>query len=158
MPIKSIGLPLLLTVALLATACSGGNSDRTANSSPKFLQYYRQGEQLYIQHCSNCHQRDGSGLRQIYPPLDTSDYMRNNRDEVICLIRFGVEAPLVVNGIEFVQPMPGIPSLTDLEIAQIVTYIYNTWSHDEGIIEVKDVSEVLRACDDREVVGNKRKR
>jgi hypothetical protein len=75
---------------------------------------------------------------------------------VICLIRFGTAEPLTVNGIQFVQPMPGIPSLTDLEIAQIVTYVYNTWTKDEGIIEVKDVSKVLRGCEGRKVVGNKR--
>lgn len=86
-------------------------------------------------------------MRRVYPPLDTSDYMTNNRDKVICLIRYGVDEPLVVNGIEFVQPMPGIPALTDLEIAQIVTYIYNTWSHEEGIVEVKEVSEALAGCE-----------
>lgn len=156
MRIRRIAPSLLFTAWLLAAACSGGNSNRTASSSPKFLQYYRQGEQLYIQNCSNCHQQDGSGLRQLYPPLDTSDYMNANRNEVICLIRFGMADPLVVNGIEFVQPMPGIPSLTDLEIAEIATYIYNTWSHEEGIIEVKEVSDALKECEGRPVIGNKR--
>ncbi|MDV3308135.1 MAG: cytochrome c [Cyclobacteriaceae bacterium] len=146
MQTKRFVLPLLLTTLLFAPGCSG-NSGRAGSGSPKFLQYYRQGEQLYVQHCSNCHQQDGSGLRRVYPPLDTSDYMTNNRDKVICLIRYGVDEPLVVNGIEFVQPMPGIPALTDLEIAQIVTYIYNTWSHEEGIVEVKEVSEALAGCE-----------
>src|SRR5690606_7778314 len=155
MQIRRIVPPLLFIAAIILAACSGRNSDRSSES-PKFLQYYRQGEQLYVQHCSNCHQRNGTGLRQVYPPLANSDYMRGNRDEVICMIRYGNAEPLVVNGIQFVQPMPGIPSLTDLEIAQIVTYIYNSWDYEEGIIEVKDVSEVLSACEGREVVGNKK--
>jgi mono/diheme cytochrome c family protein len=154
MQIKPVVL-LLLVALVFATACSGRKTDH-ADDSPKFIQYYRQGEQLFVQHCSNCHQQDGSGLRRIYPPVNASDYIDKNRNEVICLIRFGVADPLVVNGIEFVQPMPGIPSLTDLEIAQIVTYLYNTWSREEGIIEVKDVSKVLRECEGREVIGNKR--
>ncbi|HEX7016908.1 MAG TPA: cytochrome c [Cyclobacteriaceae bacterium] len=149
--------PLLLTTVLLAAACTGRNGGPAGTDSPKFVQYYRQGEQLYIQHCGNCHQHDGSGLKQVYPPLDTSDYMRNNRDEVICLMRYGTTEPLVVNGIEFVQPMPGIPSLTDLEIAEIATYIYNTWSYQEGIIDVKNVSEALRGCEGREVAGSRRR-
>jgi cytochrome c551 len=155
MQIRRSATPLLFIAALFALACSGRGSNHT-DSSPKFLQYYRQGEQLYIAYCSNCHQRDGSGLRRVYPPLANADYLRNNRDEVICLIRYGTADPLVVNGVEFIQPMPGIPSLTDLEIAQIVTYIYNTWTHEKGIIEVKEVSEVLRGCERRPVVGNKR--
>ncbi|HEY8513527.1 MAG TPA: cytochrome c [Cyclobacteriaceae bacterium] len=155
MQIRRVVPPLLIAAVVFAAACSGRNSNRT-DSSPKFLQYYRQGEQLYFTHCSNCHQKNGTGLRQLYPPLANSDYLPNNRDEVICLIRFGTAEPLTVNGIQFVQPMPGIPSLTDLEIAQIVTYVYNTWTKDEGIIEVKDVSKVLRGCEGRKVVGNKR--
>jgi mono/diheme cytochrome c family protein len=151
MQIRRFVPPLFITVLLLAVACSGRSSGSDEGTSTKFVQYYRQGEQLYRQHCSNCHQRDGSGLKRVYPPLDTSDYMTNNRDKVICMIRFGSTEPLVVNGIEFVQPMPGIPSLTDLEIAEIVTYIYNTWSHEEGIVEVKEVSEVLRRCKGQEL-------
>lgn len=148
MRIRRFVPPLLSVAILLAIACAGSNGGRAENDSPKFLQYYRQGQQLYLQHCSNCHQQDGSGLRRVYPPLDTSDYLVNHRDEVICLIRFGTSKPLVVNGVEFVQPMPGIPSLTDLEIAEIVTYIYNTWSHEEGIVDVKQVSEVLAGCEE----------
>ncbi|HEY0742994.1 MAG TPA: cytochrome c, partial [Chryseosolibacter sp.] len=53
---------------------------------------------------------------------------------------------LVVNGIEFNQPMPGVPTLSDLEVAQIATYIYNTWTHDRGIVEVKDVTAILQDC------------
>ena len=116
------------------------------NSSPKFKQYYVQGERLYAQHCSNCHQFDGSGLGRVYPPLDTSDYMQGNFEQVICLIRYGKSGSLIVNGKEYNQPMKGISSLSDLEIAQIATYIYNTWSHETGLVEVKDVSRLLNDC------------
>jgi mono/diheme cytochrome c family protein len=43
--------------------------------------------------------------------------------------------------------MPAMPTLTDLEIAEIVTYIYNSWEHDQGIVEVSEVSAVLSKCD-----------
>ena len=115
-------------------------------SSPKFNQYYVQGEKLYIKHCSNCHQVDGTGLGRVYPPLNTSDYMQNNFRDVICLIRHGKTGELIVNGQQFNQPMPGMPSLSDLEIAEIATYIYNTWSHERGIVEVKEATAVLTDC------------
>ena len=115
-------------------------------SSAKFNQYYVQGEKLYIKHCGNCHQADGTGLGRLYPPLDTSDYMQNNFRDVICLMRHGKTGELIVNGQQFNQPMPDIPSLSDLEIAEIATYIYNTWSHERGMIEVTDVTTILSAC------------
>ena len=117
------------------------------NASPKYNQYYVQGEKLYIKHCSNCHQDDGSGLGRLYPPLNRSDYMNNYFDEVLCLIRYGMTGELVVNGEHFNQPMPGNPALSDLEIAEIATYIYNSWTHEQGIIEVRKVTEVLSKCE-----------
>lgn len=72
--------------------------------------------------------------------------MQQNFNDVICFIRHGVKGEMIVNGLQYNQPMPGIPALSDLEIAEIATYIYNTWSHDHGIIEVKDVSKILESC------------
>jgi cytochrome c551 len=127
-------------------SCTTSSRETNHNSSPKFTQYYNQGEQLFINNCSNCHQKNGTGLGRLYPPLHQSDYMKENFTDVICLIRHGKKGELTVNGIAFNQPMPGVPSLTDLEIAEIATYIYNTWEHDRGIVDVKEVSKILQQC------------
>jgi hypothetical protein len=42
--------------------------------------------------------------------------------------------------------MKGIPSLTELEIAEIATYIYNSWEHQRGIIDIQAVNEALKKC------------
>jgi mono/diheme cytochrome c family protein len=112
----------------------------------KFINYFRQGEQLYIKHCSNCHQASGTGLGRVYPPLKDSDYMKNNFEAVICLMKYGMEGELIVNGIQYNQAMPGVPSLTDLEVAEIATYIYNSWDNSRGLVGVKDVGQILNTC------------
>ena len=134
--------PLLLAVSCQLSACTQKN-----DSSPKFKQYFARGEQLYLQHCSNCHQKNGAGLGLVYPPLDTSDYMQNYLENVVCLIRNGKSGELIVNGESYNQSMPGIPTLTDLEIAEITTYIYNSWAHQQGIVDVNQVSKILSSCD-----------
>lgn len=115
--------------------------------SVKFKQYYRKGESLYQQHCSNCHQADGSGLRKLYPPLDTSDYMTKHFHDVVCSIKQGKSGEITVNGVTFNQPMPAFSQLSDLEIAEITTYIYNTWSHDKGLVDVRETSFILQECE-----------
>lgn len=132
-------------VALLVALVSCSPASKK-NSSPKFVQYYIQGELLYQQHCSNCHQKNGKGLGLVYPPLDSSDYMESNLNEVICLIKNGINGEILVNGKAYNQKMQGLTNLTDLEIAEISTYIYNTWSHDRGLIDVNQVSGVLSKC------------
>jgi len=135
-----ISASLLMALVVCLNACGDG-------SSAKFKQYYVHGEELYLKHCSNCHQKDGSGLGRVYPPLNTSDFMQENFNEVICLMKFGISGELMVNGKQYNQPMKGISTLSDLEIAEIATYIYNTWDHKKGIVEVREASAVLQKCE-----------
>ncbi|MCA4894702.1 MAG: cytochrome c [Cytophagales bacterium] len=112
----------------------------------KFQQYFVQGEQLYLKNCSNCHQKKGGGLGRLYPPLNKSDYMDQHLEDVICLMKNGIEGELLVNGRKYNKEMKGIPSLTELEIAEIATYIYNSWEHQRGIIDIQAVNEALKKC------------
>lgn len=140
-------LILMIGFCLVMYRCGGrAENNKPVDSSPKFTQYYNQGEELYQKYCSNCHQKNGTGLGRVYPPLNVSDYMDNHFNDVICLMRYGKKGELTVNNVNFHQPMPGIPALTDLEIAEIATYIYNTWTHQRGIVEVKEASAILNAC------------
>lgn len=134
----------LLGSFILFQGCTPGSTEK--KSSTKFKQYYIKGESLYLKHCSNCHQKNGTGLGLLYPPLNRSDYMDANIPAVVCLIRHGIQGEIIVNGKSFNKEMPGIPQLTDLEIAQVSTYIYNTWTHQHGILEVKEVSQILKDC------------
>jgi cytochrome c551 len=122
-------------------ACS-----RNSNfQSVKTQQYFVEGELLYVKHCTNCHQSSGKGLGRVYPPL-ASDYMNNNFEEVICLMKYGKEGEIIVNGKSFNKSMPGIPSLTELEIAEIATYIYGNWGNTQRLIETQEVGKILEKC------------
>lgn len=123
-------------------SCSG----KSQQADIKFRQYYLKGETLYKQNCANCHQSNGRGFGLLYPPLDSSDFLLNYPDSSICIIRHGRSGHIVVNRLDYNQPMPGSLTLTDIEIAQIMTYICNSWSNEQGMFEVKKVSEVLTNC------------
>ncbi len=142
---SSYRLGLLLGLAAYVLLLSNCTTSEHKQAT-KFDQYYVQGQELYNAHCSNCHQKKGTGLGLVYPPLTTSDFMDQHFEEVVCLIKNGREGELQVNGKSYNKPMKGITSLTELEIAEITTYIYNTWSHKRGIVEVKEVSTALAAC------------
>jgi cytochrome c551 len=113
----------------------------------RFKQYYLEGRRLYTSHCTNCHQEDGKGLGKLFPPLAQSDYMLADQKHVACLIRNGMEGEITVNGIKYNQAMPSNKQLSDLEIAEIMTYIYNSWGNSTGLIAVKDVNKLLEGCE-----------
>lgn len=136
---------VLIVIATMILGCGPGGKSRDS----KFQQYIVQGEELYVTHCSNCHQKSGKGLGLLYPPLDESDFMDQNLDSVICFIKNGRSGEIIVNGKTYNQPMPGVSLLSDLEVAEIATYIYNTWAHDRGMIEVSQVTSILAKCNTR---------
>lgn len=133
---------IFLFVLLSMVSCTKGKRAE----SIKFQQYYIQGELLYKKHCSNCHQANGTGLGLVFPPLNTSDFMEKNFEQVLCLMKYGINGEITVNGKSYIQPMRGVQSLTDLEIAEIATYIYNSWEHKRGIVEVNTVNQVMKNC------------
>ena len=142
-----LSLGTLLFVSFFLFSCTTNKESSVKHgSSVKFEQYYLQGEQLYQSHCSNCHQKTGKGLGLLYPPLDRSDFMESHFKDVICLIDKGRKGELIVNGKNFNKIMPALPALTDLEIAEIATYIYNTWSHQRDLVDVKEVTAILSQC------------
>ena len=94
----------------------------------KVLQYAIEGKTLYENYCANCHQKDGKGLGKLIPPLFESDYM--NED-------------IGVNGQVYNENMPANGQLTNMEIARIMTYIYNIWGNEEGVIDANKVEYFL---------------
>jgi len=112
----------------------------------RLKQYLVEGKRLYSLHCANCHQPDGAGLAKLYPPLKSSDYLISNRNESICGMRYGQKGEIIVNGISFNQEMPGVLNLTDLEIAEIATYIYNEFADTVQIITINEVRAIMKSC------------
>lgn len=114
--------------------------------SIKLDQYLVEGQKLYLQYCSNCHQVEGQGLAKLFPPLKDSDFLKENFELSVCSMKYGLQGEIEVNGIVYNQNMPGLANLTPLEIAEITTYIMNSWGNDAGLIEVDSVEQILKRC------------
>ena len=112
----------------------------------RLQQYYVQGMALYEKNCSNCHQKNGKGLGLVYPPLAESDYLENHLNASLCLMKYGTSGEIIVNGKSFNKPMPGVASLTELEIAEIATYLNNAWGKQNGMVEISQVVTALKDC------------
>jgi mono/diheme cytochrome c family protein len=124
-------------LVVLFLSCQG-------ESAIKHEQYVAEGFTLFQTHCANCHQRDGKGLENLYPALST-DYLKD-KAQVICWIKNGVHQPMTVNGKIYNRAMPANPDLKELEIAEIMTYVYATWGKETEITTVKTVQTALEKC------------
>lgn len=87
------------------------------------------GEKLYQTHCSACHQKDGEGLKGAFPPLAASDYLMEDRLRAINTVIAGLSGEVTVNGVKYNAVMPNFSYLKDDEVANIVTYVMNSWGN-----------------------------
>lgn len=108
---------------------------------------YKQGAILYENFCASCHMDDGSGLAGNIPPLAQSDYLANHQKELACIIHNGQQGEIIVNGITYNNPMPGVPQLTDFEIANIINYINHAWGNELGFYQIDEVRTNLEQCE-----------
>ncbi|BDC99665.1 cytochrome c [Persicobacter psychrovividus] len=111
----------------------------------KTKQYVVNGQRLYMQYCTNCHQADGRGVGKLYPPLNGSDFLKDQA-ATICAIRYGLKGEIMVNGQLYDQPMPAMNTLKPLDIAEIATFISITWGGGSQRVTVDQVNEILSQC------------
>ncbi len=138
--------PVLFLFAVLflaGSAVKAENQDRTRREYDEFSRYMVEGQKLYNMYCANCHQHNGQGLGSVFPPLNDSDHMEAIFEQGICLIKNGQQGGVAMNDTTSTDPMPGAPHLSNLEIAQLTTYIYNSWGHRKGITTVEEIAVVL---------------
>ena len=112
----------------------------------KLKSYQIKGKALYQQHCSNCHQNEGQGLKELYPPVAQADYLMADISRAICITKNGITEPLVVNGKTYELAMPANEKLTNLEIAEIMTFITTVWGDYQEVIDPKQVARALESC------------
>lgn len=135
--------PLL---ALLSLSLAGSVwADELSNERlPK--QGNQAGEAAYLANCAACHQPNGAGLPGAFPPLAKSDFLSNkSKQEVILSVIKGISGPLKVNGVDYNSVMPAMSHLPDADIANILTYVYQSWGNPGGSVSAAEVAKARGA-------------
>jgi len=107
---------------------------------------FKRGKILYDAYCSDCHMNDGSGLEGLFPPMDKSDYLKKHKLDLACIIRYGLEGKISVNGKEYNQKMEGFPKISESDIANIVNYINFKFLGEEEYVNIKQIKDMLSNC------------
>jgi glucose/arabinose dehydrogenase/cytochrome c553 len=101
---------------------------------------------LYNSYCAGCHQRDGKGDNNRYPPLAGSDWIAGNNEQLIRVMLHGLQGEIKVNGKTFNGIMPAHGGfLDDHAIASIATYINKAFNKQNSLVASSDVSKIRNA-------------
>jgi mono/diheme cytochrome c family protein len=111
-----------------------------------FSRYYSTGSVIYQTKCQNCHGKDGQGLSALMPPLTDAGYLQANKKLLACLIKFGMKDKIViVNKKAYEGNMPP-QDLAPIEIAEVLTYVTNSFGNNMGLITGKEAEQDLAGC------------
>ena len=115
----------------------------TASSASGTLTLQEQvhaGQELFAGTCSVCHQANGAGLPGVFPPLAKSDFL-GDMSRAIHIVLRGLTGKIKVNGSDYDSVMPPMNQLNDDAIANILTYVVNSWGNPGGRVSTEDVKK-----------------
>jgi mono/diheme cytochrome c family protein len=87
------------------------------------------GRSVYLDNCASCHQPNGRGTEEHFPPLAGNPDLFLDRLYPIYVVLNGLKGPLTVEGRQFQNVMPPFDHLPDASVAAVVTYIRTAWDN-----------------------------
>ena len=99
------------------------------------------GKATYQGTCSTCHQAGGEGLASVFPPLAKSDFLMGDRERSIDIVIAGLQGEVTVNGQKYNNVMPAWEHLTDHEIADVLTFVRNSFGNQGEPVTVEEVAK-----------------
>jgi mono/diheme cytochrome c family protein len=134
---------LATVVALAGCARSSQSAATAASAAAENPASASDGATIYNENCSSCHQADGKGIPEAFPPLAGNATVTGTPVAVIAIVKDGLEGRVTVNGQAYSGIMPrwqGV--LSDEQIASVVSYIRSSWKNNASGVSVDDVKSV----------------
>jgi mono/diheme cytochrome c family protein len=97
------------------------------------------GKTAYEQYCLACHQADGSGVPHLNPPLIKTKWTMGDKKVLINVVLKGLDDQIEVDGETYQNVMPPMAHLSDQEIADVLTFIRNSFGNKASTIKESDV-------------------
>ena len=131
---------LLLTMSVIIYSCQNA-------AEKELMSYTTNGGDIYKVKCQNCHGEKGEGLAALAPPLTDSTFLKVNKSLLACIVKKGTNKPMVINGKSYEGKMPAFPEMEDIDLAQVIVYITNSFGNKQGMYSYKQVADDLSKCD-----------
>lgn len=122
------------TLKKKSAATGGGLTAQTAS-----------GQKLYTQYCVSCHQADGGGVQNMNPPLIKTSYVLGDKSKIIHILLKGFSEQVEIEGNYYNNTMPSFDYLKDQQIADVLTYVRNSFGNKASAVKTAEVTK-LRAA------------
>ena len=103
------------------------------------------GRAKFREHCQDCHNYDGTGVPRRFPTLAGSPTVQARNPTTILRVILEGQDPPAISARPDDKPMPPFAEkMTDGEIADVATYMRNTWGNRAPAASAKQVSDLRK--------------
>ncbi|MBS1661252.1 MAG: cytochrome c [Bacteroidetes bacterium] len=99
------------------------------------------GKQVYLEQCLACHQVDGAGVQGMNPPLVKTKFVLGDKNTLVKIVLNGMQG-VEVEGEEYHGVMAPHSDLTDAQIADVLTYVRNSFGNKAKAVTAAEVKAI----------------
>ncbi len=137
---KTLSLTFILALSVMANA---------EDKNPPSAEVMKRGQAVYSRTCIACHQPTGLGIAPVFPPLAGSEWVAMSPSIPVRNILHGMTGPVSVKGTVYNSMMPPVAGLSDGDIADVVSYVSNSFGNTGSVVTEEDVKAIKAKYADR---------
>jgi mono/diheme cytochrome c family protein len=100
------------------------------------------GELIYKRICLSCHMADGGGVPHMNPPLTQTSYVLGDKSKIIYIVLHGMGDRVPIEDEYYSNNMAAHSDLTNQQIADVLTYVRNSFGNKANAVTVAEVQAV----------------
>ncbi len=151
---------IIVLIIFLLAACGGGQEQtQDQNHQPKSMLQpepepepesepvvaNEAGKKVYDQYCVVCHQASGQGVPSAFPPLVQTEYVNGDAGRMIDIVLNGLTGEIEVNGEVYNSVMVAHNFLSDIEVADVITFVRSNFGNDAPAVTADEVAAIRTA-------------
>lgn len=126
----------------IVAVCGLGFMLKAQQASPDVQASIARGQKLYVTYCLTCHQKSGKGVQHMNPPLVATSYVTGDVKKLVTWVLKGSTENVDIDGKSYSNNMPAQNYLKDDEIADVLTYVRNSFGNTSSAITASDVKGI----------------
>ena len=121
-----------IAILLLLSVCTVSWAQKATKEA------IQKGKVVFEQNCLVCHQVDGSGVPHLNPPLIKTSFVLGDKKKLIGIVLKGL-SDVEIDGESYSNPMPSMNFLSDDDIANVLTYVRNSFTNKGSAVTPAEV-------------------